>query len=113
MQFKVVVFDFDGTLVDTMELYAERASELMEEYYGIPKDRAVKLYWETAGLAFKDQMEVLFPGNQNNVAVVELFEKWKSTIIKDVTLSEEAREVLFRLKTMGLIVAVSSNNIEN
>ena len=46
---RLIVFDFDGTLVDTMEAYAEKASELIEKFYGVPREKARKMYLETSG----------------------------------------------------------------
>jgi len=110
---KMIVFDLDGTLIDTMEDYAEKASELMEKHYGTPKDLAYKLYWQTSGLPFREQLEILFPNNEKNEYVSELFEKWKKNYLEaHGDLPEEVRSVFEKIKTKGIKIAVSSNNLQ-
>jgi phosphoglycolate phosphatase-like HAD superfamily hydrolase len=72
----------------------------------------VELYWQTAGLAFRDQIEALFPSNPANSIVAQEFERWKAQVIKDVIVGDEAKTVIRELKKRGIIVAVSSNNLE-
>ena len=61
MPIKLVVFDLDGTLVDSMGLYAEKAGELIEKFYSIPKQKAKRLYFETSGLPFWNSLMFSFP----------------------------------------------------
>jgi len=41
---KVVMFDLDGTLVDTMEHFADLAAELINQYYGVEWQLARRRY---------------------------------------------------------------------
>ncbi len=113
MSVKVVIFDLDGTIVDSMHIYAEKAGELIEKYYGISREEAKRLYLKTSGLPFLEQLNVLFPDKKElNKEVSEEFENWKKEVIKELEVSEEAKEVIKELKKRGIITAVSSNNLK-
>ncbi len=110
---RLVVFDLDGTLVDSMSLYAEKAGELINKHYGLEKDKAIKLYLQTSGLPFLEQLNLLFPQeHQKNKRVAELFENWKMEVIKGLRIKEEGGEVLEELRKRGIITAISSNNLQ-
>lgn len=110
---KVLIFDLDGTLIDTMEIYAQKAAELINAYYGVPIKEAREKYLATSGLPFADQLELLFPGSQLNPKVVKEFESWKKTILNRFKeLPEEKREVLCKLRKKHRIV-ISSNNLDS
>lgn len=110
---KVLIFDLDGTLVDTMEVYAEKAAELISFYHKIPFEEAKKNYLDTSGLPFCEQLEILFPDSPLNSKIVQEFETWKATILdRFKKLPEEKRKVLNNLRKKYKIV-VASNNLES
>ncbi|MGR3317779.1 MAG: HAD hydrolase-like protein [Candidatus Anammoxibacter sp.] len=74
---KAVIFDFDGTIADTMPFLTELAVKLMTEAYDISKPEAEKRYLETTGLAFENQIELIFPNHPKNHEVVTTFESRK------------------------------------
>lgn len=59
------MFDFDGTLIDTMSAYSKLAAEVINKYFGINKKLAYKKYKETTGLPFEKQLESIFPGKEH------------------------------------------------
>jgi phosphoglycolate phosphatase-like HAD superfamily hydrolase len=91
---KAVIFDFDGTVADTMGFLTQLATELISENYNISKDEAKKRYLETTGAEFASQIETIFPSHPKNREVVELFEAKKEEDIFEHPIFPEAVSVL-------------------
>ena len=108
---EVIVLDLDGTLVDSMGIYADRAAELIEENYQVTKVKARELYFQTSGLPFAEQLEVLFPNNPKNREVSEKFESWKRSILPNLKVERAGAELIEKLKQQGFLTAISSNNL--
>jgi len=106
----VCVFDFDGTLVDSMGGFAELAADLMAEHFGIPRDTARLDYLRTSGLPFFQQLEALRPGEAQNSKVAELFEAGKQADYFDRPFFSEVPSAIDELQERGIRAVVSSNN---
>lgn len=52
-----IVFDLDGTLIDTMPQHAEIFSDILQKKHGIPLPYSRKEYYSTAGLPLDDQFQ--------------------------------------------------------
>lgn len=118
MQFcgvKAVVFDLDGTLIDTMKYFGEVASAVINKYYGVPIEKAKEMYFETSGIPFFQQLEVMFPGDKRNSAAAEEYERNKTKFFFDEDFPEELKRILRETKREypQFIFVVSSNNFEN
>ncbi|NMG83280.1 MAG: HAD hydrolase-like protein [Methanosarcinales archaeon] len=74
---KAVIFDFDGTIANTMPFLTELGVKLMTERYNISKSEAERRYLETTGLDFASQLELIFPDHPNNQEVANTFESKK------------------------------------
>ena len=74
---RAVIFDFDGTVVNTMPFLIELAAKLMSENYNISQDAAKKRYLETSGMPFASQIALIFPDHPKNQEVVNTFESMK------------------------------------
>lgn len=112
---KSIIFDFDGTLVDTMGGFGEIASELMNKYYGLPLDEAKEKYFLTSGDPFFQQLEVLFPGDPKNHKVAEEYEKKKLEGFFSTPFPKETLEYLKKIKEhhADIKLVLSSNNFQN
>ncbi len=106
----VVIFDLDGTLIDTMGSFADLAGDLISLHYGIPFEESRALYLKTSGIPFSHQLEVLFPGRPNNSVVAAQFESRKIGLFTRETVSESTRSTLQWLKEHNYRTAISSNN---
>jgi len=53
------------------------ASGLINKYYGLSVSFAERLYIETSGLPFCQQMEIMFSGCEKNKIIIEIFENSK------------------------------------
>ena len=106
---KAVVFDFDGTVADTMPFLTELATELITRNYSIKAARVRSRYLETSGLPFADQLEEMFPKHKRNAEVAEQFEARKSKGIFAQPLFRDAIPTLSYLKRKGINTFVCSS----
>jgi phosphoglycolate phosphatase-like HAD superfamily hydrolase len=107
---RVLLCDLDGTLIDTMPVLADLATEVMTGMYGIPRALARELYLATCGLPFVEQLEDIFPGDARNPTASDLFEGRKPARCGAAHMPEDTRAALFELQARGVRIAVSSNN---
>ena len=55
-----VIFDFDGTLADSMPFLESIGVEMMMKYFGVSKEDATKRYRSTTGLPYEQQVKMNF-----------------------------------------------------
>ncbi|NIS61910.1 MAG: HAD hydrolase-like protein [Proteobacteria bacterium] len=72
-----IIFDFDGTVANTMPFLTDLAVSLMTEHHNISEDVARKRYLENIGMDFASQIELIFPNHPRNQEVVNAFESKK------------------------------------
>lgn len=109
---RILVFDLDGTLVPTMEDYADRAAALMEESFGTPFAEARRSYFATSGLPFEKQLRQLYPGQETD-PVAQRFEDWKDGYLTGIAIAPDIADLLRQWRAQGFLVAISSNNLEH
>jgi phosphoglycolate phosphatase len=107
---KVLLCDLDGTLIDTMPVLADLATEVMSSIYGIPRALSREFYLATCGLPFIKQLEDIFPGDTRNPTASDIFEGRKPSRCSMARMPEETRAALRDLRARGVRIAVSSNN---
>ncbi|MEW6526503.1 MAG: HAD hydrolase-like protein [Spirochaetota bacterium] len=113
IQTKALLFDFDGTLVDTMEGFADIAGEVINRFHPeISFEEARRRYLETSGVPFFQQLEIILPGDPTNSQKAAIFEETKKDGFFRSTFSQEVRYVISELRRSGFIVGVSSNNFQ-
>jgi len=95
-----------------MHVFADVASDLIFKNYGLPKDEARKKYFETSGLPFCQQLEIIFPGSELNAIVAPVYEEQKLIATEDVVMDKETKNALVMLKESGYDLAISSNNFQ-
>jgi len=108
----IICFDLDGTLVDTMQLYADVAAELLSARYGVARDLARQKYLETSGLPFVKQINLIVGDDAQNLETVRMFEKQKLEATRHVRLEDSVRTALEELVRNGHTLAISSNNLQ-
>jgi phosphoglycolate phosphatase-like HAD superfamily hydrolase/phosphatidylglycerophosphate synthase len=110
---EVIVFDFDGTVVDSMNTFADLAAEVMPKYYPVNASIARSMYLNTSGVPFFQQLELLFPNHQANATASEEFERRKLDTYFERPLFTDVLETVHHLKKRGIKTAVSSNNFQH
>lgn len=110
---RAVMFDLDGTLIDTMGGFADLAAEVMAKRLGLPLAFARHRYMETSGIPFRQQLEVIAPGGAHNQASSDEFEERKRAVCDATTMDAETIAGLAQLRTLGLHLVVSSNGAQH
>jgi len=109
---RVALFDFDGTLVDTMDGFADLAAETLARTHGVEATWARKAYLVTSGLPFEQQCEVLFPRDPRNRIAVERFENGKIEGFFAEDFAPDVPMTIRFLRSRAVRVGISSNNYQ-
>ena len=113
MNKKIIVFDFDGTLVNSMGNLANIAAKVMACHFGIAPEEAKRLYQMTSGLPFSQQLETLYPKQKGkNSKASEDFERLKRESYFEEASFPDTMETMRYLKSKGLKVIISSNSAQ-
>ena len=107
----VLMNDFDGNLLDTMEAHGRLAADCIHEYFGMDKEKAETAYHSTTGVSFDEQLRILFP----KAAEEQRFEcarKYHERKLKEVyeaaELFPELKEILLRLRNYRFPMLVNT-----
>jgi len=109
---KLITFDFDGTLVDSMETFADIAATVMKQIYGTEFQTARQQYNQTSGLPFFQQLEQIHPDHEDNKTASNLFETRKVVGYFDQKPYADVPKTLEDLKKKSILTAVCSNNFQ-
>ncbi len=112
IQLKAVIFDFDGTIADTMPFLSGLAVNLITENYAISDAQARRRYLETTGLDFSSQVEAMFPQHPRNRDVVATMEAGKRKGILGHPLFEEVVPTLSFFKERNVKRFICSSTQE-
>lgn len=107
-----VIFDFDGTLADSMPFLESIGVEVMMKYFGVSKDDATSRYRSTTGLPYEQQIKLNFPGHPKNETAIEEFEQLKIARIFEQELYIDSEETVRELQKRGINVVVSSSTFQ-
>ncbi|MGY5863444.1 MAG: HAD hydrolase-like protein [Candidatus Thorarchaeota archaeon] len=109
---RAVIFDFDGTLADSMPFLEQIGVQMMMKYYQVDKDDATYKYRSTTGLPYEHQIKMNFPDHPNNDEAIEVFENLKIERIFEQELFPETITTVSELSKMGFNVFVSSSTFQ-
>ena len=107
---RVVLLDFDGTVVDTMSFYAGEASKIISRYTGMEQDKAREFYISTAGRSFRDQLVLAGVDSSRVEEAARIFEEWKKKLLIDIELHSDLVKLVDLLRRSGVKVFVTTNN---
>lgn len=110
---QAVIFDFDGTLVDTMGGFTEIAAGVLQRRFGLPLDRARSEYLRTSGLPFRQQLDLIVPDRPGLDDAAAEFEAAKLAGFFAETFSDDVRTAVNGLADRGIRTVVSSNNFQH
>ncbi|NHJ13859.1 MAG: HAD family hydrolase [Candidatus Thorarchaeota archaeon] len=109
---RAIVFDFDGTLADSMPFLEMIGVQVMMKYYGVSFGDATQRYRSTTGLPYEHQIKINFPDNPDNDTAIAEFEKLKIERIFEQKLFEDAVPTLDSIAAMGVSIFVSSSTFQ-
>ena len=107
-----ILFDLDGTLVDTMGAFADIAADVMATRYGLSRKNARQLYLQTSGIPFCRQLQVIFGDHPDNDAAAAEFEARKHNVALVARMDPSTEAALLALREKGIKLVVSSNGMQ-
>lgn len=110
---RAVMFDLDGTLIDTMGGFADLAAAVMAKRLGLELTHARRCYMETSGIPFRQQLEVIARGHIENQASSDEFEEQKRAVCDATVMDADTIAGLEQLRALGLKLIVSSNGAQH
>ncbi len=110
--YSAVIFDFDGTLADSMPFLQKIGVDIMMKHFGVSKADATERYVSTTGLPYEHQIKMNFPDDPKNEAAIEEFEQLKIERIYEQELFPDAESTVRKLREIGFDVFVSSSTFQ-
>jgi phosphoglycolate phosphatase-like HAD superfamily hydrolase len=107
-----IIFDFDGTLADSMPFLESIGVEMMMKYFSVSKEEATKKYRLTTGLPYEQQVKMNFPDHPNCEEAIEEFERLKIDRIFDQKLFGDTERTVRELRQKGFDIFVSSSTFQ-
>jgi len=110
---RAIMFDLDGTLIDTMGGFADVAAAVMAKRHGLELAHARRRYMETSGIPFRQQLEVIAPKHAENDAASDEFEQKKRVVCDEARMTPETVAGLEQLRRSSIKLIVSSNGAQH
>jgi phosphoglycolate phosphatase-like HAD superfamily hydrolase len=113
LQCTAIIFDFDGTLANSMPFLESIGVQMMRKHFGISQEDATDKYRSTTGLPYEQQVKFSFPNNPANEDAIEEFEQLKIDRIFEQELFPDSEETLQEIQSMGVDIFVSSSTFQS
>jgi phosphoglycolate phosphatase len=118
---KIALFDLDGTLVDTIELFAQSLGHIVKREFNVPYAIGHKVIWDTAGKTPPEQMQIAvelagknwknLSAGKNIDALVKEFFHWVTQ--QNIKALPYAKQTLQKLRKRGFKIVVTTNSPPN
>jgi phosphoglycolate phosphatase-like HAD superfamily hydrolase len=107
------MFDFDGTLIDTMEAHGKVAADVIRKHFGVPVEKAMTDYYSTTGVPFPRQLDILFPDESREKkerCAAEYDRRKADEVYREARLFPDIKEALLSLDAYPLIISTSTES---
>jgi HAD superfamily hydrolase (TIGR01549 family) len=95
-----------------MDAFADLAADVISRGHGIEARHARRLYRETSGIPFRDQLDLIFGDHAANEPAGEEFERRKEAIALQADMEPVTRAALDGLRARGIALVISSNGFQ-
>jgi phosphoglycolate phosphatase-like HAD superfamily hydrolase len=109
MKIKLVVFDMDGVIVDSMPLLEDLGIRTIADTFAVSNQAARMMYRETVGAPFHEQLEIIFPNSNRNLKAATEYKLSHIAMAPYFPLANRVRELMEELKTRGCFTALVSS----
>ncbi|MDO8266061.1 MAG: HAD-IA family hydrolase [Candidatus Saccharibacteria bacterium] len=107
---KTYVFDFDGTLADTLQLSMDLFNELSVQYkFSAVKEENINILQDRGARGFLSSLNI---NPTQAKEVVNLIKHKESDLIDDVDVFPDLKDVLIELKNKGFALGILTSNTE-
>lgn len=106
MKRRLLCFDMDGTIVNSMPMLEDIATEVIQAFYGKTEAIARASYRRTTGHPFRDQLEILFPYHETNDRAAETYEQQHEHHCPTFELAPNISMVLHHAQELGHVTAL-------
>lgn len=110
------VFDFDGTLVNSMRAHSRLGTDVIVKYFGIPKSKALEGYLATVGKPFGTQLQEIFPAVSEDLrarCAAEYHSRKQKEVYGNTGLFRDVKRTLETLRQQGHQLFVASSTEQN
>lgn len=110
----LIIFDMDGTLIDSMKQYTDAFCIVLEQTYGIDPSLSKEVFHNTAGLPLDQQFQTVISKekalSKNDInLLIDKF--WKHVQNIDMHFMPNADQVVHKLALAGYIMVITSSSI--
>jgi phosphoglycolate phosphatase-like HAD superfamily hydrolase len=109
MKIKLVVFDMDGVIVDSMPLLEDLGIRTIADTFAVSNQAARMMYRETVGAPFHQQLEMVFPKSPNNLKAATEYRLQHIAMAPYFPLAKQVHELMEELKMRGCFTALVSS----
>ena len=112
----VVMWDWDGTLVDTMPSHAKLASKVINKYFSLSKEKARQEYLKTTGFPFDIQLKMIFPKSnekKRKLCAKEYHTRKLKEVYKNFKNTPNAKNTIRQLYKLKIPQVITSGTDEN
>jgi beta-phosphoglucomutase-like phosphatase (HAD superfamily) len=109
MKIKLVLFDMDGVIVDSMPLLEDLGIRTIADAFGVSAQAAKMMYEQTVGAPFHEQLEIIFPNSSRNIKAATEYKLSHIAMAPYFPLAPKAKELFEQIRMRGCFIGLVSS----